>query len=65
MKAGFKGSDDALPARFTEEPISIGDKEGQLSRISEMLPEYYRLRGWNNQGEPLPETLKSLVLEGS
>jgi len=65
MKAGFDGSHDLLPKRFTEEPLSDGDEEGQVSRVNEMLPEYYSLRGWNGQGEPMPETLKTLGLEDS
>jgi aldehyde:ferredoxin oxidoreductase len=65
MKAGFDGSDDVLPKRFTEEPLSDGEEEGQISRVNEMLPEYYSLRGWSAQGEPLPETLKTLGLEDS
>jgi aldehyde:ferredoxin oxidoreductase len=63
MKAGFDRSHDVLPLRFTEEPISDGHGEGQISRVNEMLPEYYYLRGWNDQGEPMKETLKALGLE--
>jgi aldehyde:ferredoxin oxidoreductase len=65
MKAGFDKSHDVLPRRFTEEPISAGNGEGQISRVNEMLPEYYYLRGWNEQGEPMKETLKALGLEDS
>jgi aldehyde:ferredoxin oxidoreductase len=65
MKAGFDGSHDMLPKRFTEEPLSDGDEEGQISRVNEMLPEYYSLRRWSGQGEPLSETLKALGLEDS
>jgi aldehyde:ferredoxin oxidoreductase len=65
MKAGFNGASDVLPARFTEEPLSDGDGEGHISRVNEMLPEYYSLRGWSGQGEPIPETLKALGLEDS
>jgi aldehyde:ferredoxin oxidoreductase len=65
MKAGFDGSDDVLPARFTEEPLSDGDEEGQISRVNEMLPEYYSLRGWSGEGKPSQETLKTLGLEDS
>lgn len=61
IKAGIDGSYDALPERFTEEPLS----DGWISRVNEMLPEYYHLRGWNEQGEPLPETLMALGLEDS
>jgi aldehyde:ferredoxin oxidoreductase len=63
MRAGFNRFHDVLPHRFTEEPISEGPAEGQISRVNEMLPEYYYLRGWNDQGEPMKETLKALGLE--
>ena len=63
MKAGFDKSHDLLPKRFTEEPISDGNGEEKISRVNEMLPEYYYLRGWNEQGEPMKETLKALGLE--
>ncbi len=65
LKAGYTGSDDALPIRFTEELLSDEDGEGQISRVGEMITEYYSLRGWSEQGEPLPEKLKSLGLEDS
>ena len=64
LKAGINSSQDTLPARFINEPATEGDTKGQVSRVKEMIPEYYKLRGWNENGEPLPETLKSLGLEG-
>lgn len=63
MKAGFDSSHDVLPARFINDSIIDGPAQGQVSRFREMLPEYYRLRGWNEQGEPLSDTLKKLRLE--
>jgi aldehyde:ferredoxin oxidoreductase len=63
MKAGFDGSHDVLPARFTEAPLSGDDGEKHISRVREMLPEYYNLRGWNEQGKPISETLEALGLE--
>ncbi|MDP2798735.1 MAG: aldehyde ferredoxin oxidoreductase C-terminal domain-containing protein, partial [Deltaproteobacteria bacterium] len=63
MRAGFDASHDTLPDRFTKEPIPDGPAEGQISRISEMIPEYYHLRGWNEKGEPLPETMRAFDLE--
>lgn len=63
MKAGYNTSQDRLPERFTKEPIPEGPAEGQVSRVDEMLPEYYNLRGWNEKGEPVPETLKTFDLE--
>jgi aldehyde:ferredoxin oxidoreductase len=63
MKAGVDGSQDTLPERFKKEPVPEGPAEGQVSRVKEMIPEYYRVRGWNDKGEPLPETIKALGLE--
>lgn len=65
MKVGFNRLDDTLPERFKKDPVSEGPAEGLVSRVDEMLPEYYNLRGWNENGEPVPETLKIFELEGS
>jgi aldehyde:ferredoxin oxidoreductase len=61
-RAGF-ASQDRLPERFTREPLIGGPAEGQLSRVPEMLPHYYQVRGWSAAGQPLPETLTRLGLE--
>jgi aldehyde:ferredoxin oxidoreductase len=63
MRAGFDHTHDTLPTRFFQEPISDGPAQGQVSKVNEMLPRYYELRGWDERGEPRPETLKSLGLE--
>ena len=63
MKAGFTAADDTLPKRLLEEPIQNGPSKGQLSRLDEVLPEYYAARGWDvKTGEPTPETLARLGL---
>lgn len=62
--AGVAGAEDHLPDRFTREPLPEGPAQGQVSRVPEMLPDYYQLRGWSAQGMPLVETLKRLGLEG-
>ena len=64
IRAGFDHTHDTLPARFLTEPIQDGPAQGQISKLDEMLPKYYELRGWSERGEPLPETLGSLELEG-
>ncbi len=63
MRTGLEHTDDTLPERFIKEPIAEGPGEGQVSKVEEMLPEYYDLRGWSTDGIPLTETLKSLGLE--
>lgn len=64
LAAGFDHFKDMLPERFLKEEIHAGPAQGQINRLEEMLPEYYKLRGWNEEGEPLPETLQTLEIEG-
>ncbi|MBM3458752.1 MAG: aldehyde ferredoxin oxidoreductase, partial [Armatimonadetes bacterium] len=62
QRAGFTGKDDTLPKRILQEPISAGPMKGSVNRLGEMLPEYYRLRGWTEDGRPTPERLQELGL---
>jgi len=62
LKAGFTAADDTLPKRLLEEPIPAGPAKGRVNRLSEMLPEYYRARGWDENGVPTPEKLAELGL---
>ncbi len=63
MKAGFTKADDTLPRRLLEEPLTEGGPKGQVCRLHEMLPEYYELRGWDENGVPKPELLERLGLK--
>jgi aldehyde:ferredoxin oxidoreductase len=63
LKAGITGKDDKLPKRFLEEPLPEGPGKGQVNRLPLMLPEYYRLRGWDESGIPTPKKLKELGLD--
>lgn len=62
IKAGFTGADDTLSERMLSEPIPDGPAKGSMLHLDELLPEYYRLRGWNGQGIPMEEKLKELGL---
>lgn len=62
LKAGLTGADDNLPERLLKSPIRTGPAKGGLSRLAEMLPEYYRLRGWDETGVPTPAKLAELAL---
>jgi aldehyde:ferredoxin oxidoreductase len=64
LKGGLDSSHDTLPKRFFKEPILDGPAQGHVSKIDEMLPEYYSLRGWNDEGQPNPDRLMALGLEG-
>jgi aldehyde:ferredoxin oxidoreductase len=63
LKAGFTKEDDNLPPRMLEEPLPDGPGKGQVCRLGEMLPEYYELRGWDEDGVPTSEKLSELGLE--
>ena len=62
LAAGFTTQDDTLPSRLLHEPIKTGNSKGMLSRLPEMLPLYYELRGWDVDGIPTPAKLGELGL---
>lgn len=62
LKAGHTEKDDYLPERLLEEPVLKDEAEGQVARLGEMLPEYYKLRGWDENGVPTSEKLAQLGL---
>lgn len=74
VRLGLSRADDHLPARFTAEPLEIYtfDRDGatgepvhvgRLRDFEAMLDRYYRLRGWDENGVPTPETLQRLELD--
>jgi aldehyde:ferredoxin oxidoreductase len=63
--AGLTAKDDTLPKRILEEPVLKGMFKGVVNRLSEMLPEYYRLRGWDENGVPTREKLAELGIAAS
>jgi len=63
LKAGIDGSQDKLPRRLVEEPIPDGPSKGNVSKLAELLPQYYSIRGWDEKGVPTDATLKKLGLD--
>ncbi len=64
LKAGLKPlEEDTLPKRLLEEPVPSGPNKGRVVRLKEMLPRYYKLRGWGEDGTIPYEKLKELGLE--
>jgi len=61
-KAGFTAKDDNLPKRLLKDAAKTGPAKGLVSGLEKMLPEYYELRGWTNDGVPTNETLSRLAL---
>ncbi len=54
--------EDTLPKRLTDEPQDPDDPKTKVP-LSEMLPKYYKARGWDERGIPTPKTLKFLGLD--
>ena len=63
LSVGFTAADDRLPERMTTVPVQNGPMKGRLSRLAEMLPHYYELRGWSKEGVPTAAKLEELGLK--
>ncbi|HUV80216.1 MAG TPA: aldehyde ferredoxin oxidoreductase family protein [Candidatus Bathyarchaeia archaeon] len=61
LREGFSNGDDILPDRFFEEEVNerVIDREEFLKTRDE----YYRMRGWAENGVPTKRTLKRLGIE--
>ena len=60
--AGISPAEDTLPPRFFNEPIPNGPQQGVVSKMRELLPEYYALRGWDAQGYIPEAKLRELAI---
>ena len=60
LDAGLTKEDDTLPKRLLKDAAKTGPAKGAVNRLDEMLPAYYEARGWTEEGEPKPDTLKRL-----
>ena len=61
IREGFTAKDDCLPPRFST-PLPEGGSRHRISHLDEMLPKYYKLRGWDKKGNPTAAHLKKLNL---
>jgi aldehyde:ferredoxin oxidoreductase len=62
LRLGVTAADDTLPKRLLTEPRPSGHAEGVLPDLQVMLPAYYELRGWDEDGAPRAERLEKLGL---
>ncbi len=62
LAAGLSAKDDTLPKRFLKEPMPDGPAKGQIFEQDQLLPDYYRLRGCDQNGIPKKEKLEELGL---
>ena len=65
LRQGLRRSDDWLPDRVFDNPLPDGPLKGTALKREEfqkMIDEYYRLRGWDEEGVPTKGKLKELGL---
>jgi len=62
LREGFTKDDDTLPPRLLQEEVAAGPSKGWVSHLEPMLKEYYRTRGWDENGVPRPQKLTELGL---
>jgi aldehyde:ferredoxin oxidoreductase len=62
VRCGISRKDDTLPGRFLTLKRTGEGLTPNLPPLGEMLSEYYQVRGWNEEGIPLPEKLQELGL---
>lgn len=68
LREGHSRADDTLPRRTFDEVLPGGPRKGariHREQFDRMLKRYYRLRGWDEEGIPLPETLQRLSIPSS
>ena len=52
IEFGLDSSHDTLPNRFTQKPLKEGPSKGSVVNIEEMVKGYYRIKGWDEKGNP-------------
>jgi aldehyde:ferredoxin oxidoreductase len=62
LREGFRRKDDTLPPRLLNEAPTEGPSQGWVVQLEPMLKEYYRGRGWDENGVPTPKKLVELEL---
>lgn len=62
LREGFTRKEDTLPPRMLNEAVADGPSKGWVSKLEPMLSEYYRARGWDEQGVPKAKKLAELGL---
>lgn len=61
-REGISRQDDTLPARFLNEGRK-NDPQNRTVPLGRMLDQYYRIRGYDQDGIPTPATLKKFGIE--
>ena len=62
LASGITAKDDTLPKRLLKDAAKVGPAKGRVNDLHKMLPEYYSIRGWTEDGVPTSEARKRLGL---
>ncbi len=62
LEAGIDPKEDTLPKRFVEDPLPDGPQKGATVRLDVLIPEYYKVRGWDENGKPTEDKKQELGL---
>lgn len=62
VREGLTSADDSLPDRLTKTPQDPNNPK-TVVRLDKMLPVYYKIRGWNQNGTPKKRTLRRLGIQ--
>ena len=66
LREGLRRRHDRLPARILRDAHPDGASAGHAigaEAFEQALDEYYRVRGWDADGVPLPQTLERLAVD--
>jgi aldehyde:ferredoxin oxidoreductase len=59
----YEADADTLPRRWLTTPLAEGPAAGQSIPIQQLVEEYYRRHGWDEQGVPTPARLAELGID--
>jgi len=63
IREGLGKSDDTLPPRFLNVPLTEGVSKDHVVPLGVMLDQYYYVRGWDKDGAPTKDLLERLDLK--
>ena len=65
VRMGASREDDDLPVRFKESPLPFKDRSSAIpqAELDKAIKDYYEARGWDANGKPTTERLRSLGMD--
>ncbi|MHA1335949.1 MAG: aldehyde ferredoxin oxidoreductase family protein [Promethearchaeota archaeon] len=62
VKCGITKNDDRIPEKLAKTLLDKGRARNKVLKIDNMLSEYYKIRGWDENGIPTKERLNKLSI---